>query len=108
MNAPTFRRRDVTKGLGAIIIAFTLDPKLAPAQQPPSLPRSLQTNRRLDAWLRINADGTATVFSGKVEIGQGILTALQQIVAEELDLPLSRITMICGDTGASVHGGSMD
>jgi nicotinate dehydrogenase subunit B len=105
MNAPTFRRRDVTKGLGAIIIAFTLDPKLAPAQQPPSLPRSLQTNRRLDAWLRINADGTATVFSGKVEIGQGILTALQQIVAEELDLPLSRVTMICGDTGLTPNEG---
>ena len=44
----------------------------------------------LDAWLRINADGTATVFTGKVELGQGILTALAQIAAEELDLPLAR------------------
>ena len=51
-------------------------------------PGSLQNNRKLDGWIRINADGTATIFSGKVELGQGILTALHQIVAEELDLPL--------------------
>jgi CO/xanthine dehydrogenase Mo-binding subunit len=49
--------------------------------------------------IRINADGTATVFTGKVELGQGILTALKQIAAEELDLPLARIRMISGDTG---------
>jgi nicotinate dehydrogenase subunit B len=105
MNAPTFRRRDVIKVFGAIIVAFTFDPKLALAQQQPSLPGSLQTNRRLDAWLRINADGTATVFTGKVELGQGILTALRQIAAEELDLPLSRIRMISGDTGRTPNEG---
>jgi CO/xanthine dehydrogenase Mo-binding subunit len=38
------------------------------------------------AWLRINVDGSATIFAGKVELGQGILTALQQIAAEELVL----------------------
>src|SRR5262249_39043695 len=59
---------------------------------------SLDKNRMLDAWLRIGADGSATVFTGKVELGQGILTALAQIAAEELDLPLSRIAMISGDT----------
>ena len=49
-------------------------------------------NRMLDAWIRIDADGSATVFTGKVELGQGILTALAQIAAEELDLPLARVT----------------
>src|SRR5262249_19216599 len=58
-----------------------------------------------DGWLRINADGTATVFTGKVELGQGILTALHQIAAEELDLPLDRITMISGDTGRTPNEG---
>ncbi|MET0632226.1 MAG: molybdopterin cofactor-binding domain-containing protein, partial [Xanthobacteraceae bacterium] len=56
-------------------------------------------------WLRINADGTATVFTGKVELGQGILTALAQIAAEELDLPLARIKMISGDTGQTPNEG---
>src|SRR5262245_25472147 len=98
-------RRDFSAGLGAIVVAFSLDPKAALAQEPARLPGRLQTNRRLDAWLRINADGTATVFTGKVELGQGILTVLRQIAAEELDLPLDRITMISGDTGRTPNEG---
>jgi CO/xanthine dehydrogenase Mo-binding subunit len=45
------------------------------------------------------------VFTGKVELGQGILTALAQIAAEELDLPRSRIKMISGDTGQTPNEG---
>ena len=52
----------------------------------------------LDAWLRINADGSATIFTGKVELGQGISTALAQIAADKLDLPITRVEMISGDT----------
>jgi len=96
-------RRDFTKGLGGIVLAFTLDP--VSAQQPKQLPGSLGGNRMLDAWIRINADGTATVFTGKVELGQGIITALAQITAEELDLPLARIAMISGDTGRTPNEG---
>src|SRR5436305_4601707 len=95
-------RRDFAKGLGGIVLAFTLDPALA--QQKP-LPGSLGGNRMLDAWIRINADGTATVFTGKVELGQGIVTALAQIAAEELDLPLARIGMVSGDTGRTPNEG---
>jgi nicotinate dehydrogenase subunit B len=103
MNAPVFSRREFTAGLGAIVVAFSLDAKLARGQE--RLPGSLQNNRRLDAWLRINPDGGATIFTGKVELGQGILTALAQIAAEELDLPLSRIEMISGDTGQTPNEG---
>ena len=87
MNAPHLTRRDFTAGLGGIVLSFSLAPQLAPARQP-QLPGSLNINRMLSAWLAINADGTATVMTGKVELGQGILTALGQIAAEELDLPL--------------------
>ena len=59
---------------------------MSAAPEPKKLPGSLETNRSLDQWLSINADGTVTVRPGKVEIGQGILTALAQIVAEELDV----------------------
>jgi len=103
VNAPAFNRREFTAGLGAIIVAFSLDPKLARGQE--RLPGSLQNNRRLDGWIRINADGSATIFTGKVELGQGILTALAQIAAEELDLPLSRVKMISGDTGQTPNEG---
>jgi nicotinate dehydrogenase subunit B len=107
MNA-SLDRRQFTAGLGAIVVAFSLDAAPAFAQQPaqpPRLPGSLNTNRRLESWLRINADGSATVFTGKVELGQGILTALRQIAAEELDLPLDRITMVSGDTALTPNEG---
>jgi len=72
---------------------------------PRKLPGNLNTNRRLDRWLRINRDGTVSVFPGKVEIGQGILTALAQIVAEELDVALERIRLSPTDTRYSPDEG---
>ena len=69
------------------------------------LPGSLETNRRLDQWLRINRDGTVSVFPGKVEIGQGILTVLVQIVAEELDVALERVKLAPADTSRSPNEG---
>jgi CO/xanthine dehydrogenase Mo-binding subunit len=104
MHAPTLNRRQFSAGIGAIVVAFTLRPDSALTQAAP-LPGSLNTNRMLDAWIRINADGTATVFTGKVELGQGILTALAQIAAEELDLPLARLRLISGDTGLTPNEG---
>src|SRR5712692_5901547 len=53
---------------------------------------------QLDDWLAIAPDGTLTVFSGKVELGTGVRTALAQIVAEELDVPIERIRLVMGDT----------
>jgi CO/xanthine dehydrogenase Mo-binding subunit len=69
------------------------------------LPGSLETNRSLDLWLTINADGTVTVRPGKVEIGQGILTALVQIVAEELDVAVHRIRLVGAATTLSPDEG---
>ena len=53
---------------------------------------------QLDDWLAIEPDGTVTAFSGKVELGTGTLTALAQIVAEELDLSMDHVRMVMGDT----------
>ena len=103
MNA--ISRRGFAAGLGGITVVFTFAPRLAVAQQPASLPVSLGANRMLDAWIRIGADGNATVCTGKVELGQGIVTALAQIAAEELDLPLGRVQMISGDTDKTPNEG---
>jgi nicotinate dehydrogenase subunit B len=62
---------------------------------------------RLDTWLRIERDGTVTVFTGKVEIGMGVITGLAQIVAEELDVPIDRIRMITGDTALTPDQGGV-
>ena len=64
----------------------------------PSLPASLISNPRLDRWIRFLPDETARISNGKVEIGQGIVTAIAQIAAEELDLPLERVAVLAGDT----------
>jgi nicotinate dehydrogenase subunit B len=65
------------------------------------LPGGLQTNRRLGQWLRVRPDGVVEMFSGKVEIGQGILTALAQIVADGLGVPFDRIRPVAASTAHS-------
>ncbi|MDR3522165.1 MAG: molybdopterin-dependent oxidoreductase [Acidocella sp.] len=72
----------------------------APAQ-PGQLPGNLRGNPHLGQWLRITPEGKVMVSPGKVEIGQGILTALAQIVAEELEVGLNQITMVAANTGFS-------
>jgi len=105
MNAPVISRRAFTAGAGGLVLAFSLDPQVMLAQQPAKLPGSLDTNRRLDAWIHINVNGSATVFTGKVELGQGVVTALAQIAAEELDLPLERVQILSGDTARTPNEG---
>jgi len=70
------------------------------------LPPTLAANPRLDRWVAINADGTVTVRTGKVEIGQGIVSAMAQVAAEELDVAYSRIRMMPVDTALSPNEGS--
>ena len=69
------------------------------------LPGSLETNRRLSHWLRIRREGVVEVRSGKVEIGQGILTTLAQIVADELDVAPERVRMVRASTAESPNEG---
>jgi CO/xanthine dehydrogenase Mo-binding subunit len=59
----------------------------------------------LDDWLKIEPDGTITAYSGKVELGTGVRTALAQIVAEELDVPFERVHMVMGDTALTPDEG---
>jgi CO/xanthine dehydrogenase Mo-binding subunit len=59
----------------------------------------------LDSWLAISKDGTVTVFTGKVELGTGVVTALAQIVAEELDVSFNKVYMDSGDTETAVDQG---
>ena len=63
-----------------------------------TLPLSIQNNRRMEKWLRFQPDRTLRLAVGKVELGQGNVTALAQIAAEELDVDLNRISVLSGDT----------
>src|SRR4029453_10486389 len=72
---------------------------------PPKLPVSLAANPRLSSWLKFSTDGHVTVSPGKVEIGQGIVTALAQIAADELDVDISRVRMQRASTASSPDEG---
>jgi nicotinate dehydrogenase subunit B len=64
----------------------------------PHLPRSVEENPLLSQWVDFGVPGVARIFSAKVELGQGIITALAQIAAEELGLLMGQIRVISGDT----------
>ena len=106
-------RRALLKGGGALVVAFSMRPARAIAQegggQPkpvaPSLPGSLKSTPMLDAWIRVDADGKVTVFTGKAELGQGIKTALIQVAVEELDLPPDSVTLVTADTARTPNEG---
>jgi nicotinate dehydrogenase subunit B len=98
------RRRFLASG-GVLVVSFSLAPGLFAAKPPgkedkkgPKLPGSLAKAPMLDSWIRIGADGSITVFTGKAELGQGIKTALIQVAAEELVVEPRRINLVTADT----------
>jgi CO/xanthine dehydrogenase Mo-binding subunit len=91
-------RRQFVSRAGTLAVAFSLAPTLAR-----SIPMGVQAaggspDLAVDSWLVIDPDGRVTIFSGKVELGTGVETALSQIVAEELYLTLDWISFVQGDT----------
>jgi nicotinate dehydrogenase subunit B len=70
-----------------------------------NLPPSLAANPRLSAWLRVKPDGGVEIRPGKVELGQGVLTALAQVAAEELDVDIEQIEVLPATTGVSPNEG---
>ncbi len=66
---------------------------------------AIKRANQVDDWLAIDPDGTVTVLSGKIDTGTGVQTALAQIVAEELDVPVARIRMVMGDTARTPDEG---
>jgi CO/xanthine dehydrogenase Mo-binding subunit len=85
-------RRDLLLGSGALIVSFSPAGPLSEAvAQAVAKPVALT---EVDSFLAIDNAGDITVYSGKVDLGTGVTTALRQIVAEELDVPIGRIELI--------------
>jgi nicotinate dehydrogenase subunit B len=72
---------------------------------PAPLPVNLAANPVLSSWVRFSVEGNVTISPGKVEIGQGIVTALAQIAADELDVDIGRVQMVRASTAASPNEG---
>ncbi len=117
-DAPTIvSRRTVLAGSGALILSFSSSGELLaqdpPSPQapppgpsaPPALPGSLKQTPFLDSWIRVDADGSITVFTGKAELGQGIKTALLQVAAEQLDADFGKLSLVTADTGRTANEG---
>ncbi|TKT69582.1 molybdopterin cofactor-binding domain-containing protein [Aquamicrobium sp. LC103] len=114
-NFPAFSRRGFLFGSGALVVSFSIVPHVlaqegevqgaTPAPAEPDLPGSLGDTPSLDAWIRIEADGGITVFTGKAELGQGTKTSLRQIAAEELEVEPAAINLITADTALTPNEG---
>ena len=109
-------RRGVLAGGGSLVVSFSLLSRTLaqegevqmtepPAQPQPELPGSLSGEAFLDAWIRIDANGEITVFTGKAELGQGVKTAIIQIAAEELEVDPGLIHLITADTAQTPNEG---
>src|SRR3978361_1749904 len=75
------------------------------APSPPKLPVNLAANPVLSSWVRFSPEGHVRLSPGKVEIGQGIVTALAQIAADELDIDIGRVQMVRATTAGSPNEG---
>jgi isoquinoline 1-oxidoreductase len=88
-------RRDFLKISGSgVFIFYTTGPFGVPALQP----RSSGYPTDFNAYLKIGDDGRVSLFCSKIEMGQGIITSMAQMLAEELDVTLDSIDMVMGDT----------
>src|ERR1700676_3181332 len=94
------RRRDLFKLLGGGLLFVLFFDGEAIAQES-GRTQGFRADARpaeLAAWLHIAEDGTATIYTGKVEVGQNARTALTQAVAEQLHAPVGSIQLVMGDT----------
>jgi hypothetical protein len=96
------KRRSFLSATGALVVSFRW-PADAVAQGP--LPGSLAKQPLIDGWVRIGTDGRVTVLTGKVELGQGIKTALLQLAAEELVIAPERVSLVTADTERTADEG---
>jgi len=114
MTGASITRRHFLRGSGALIVSFGAAGAVGrlgqsglsvSAQAPQGAPLQVDP-RQLDSWIAIAADGSVTAYTGKCELGQGMYTAQMQLIAEELVVPLGRITLIQCDTSITPDQGT--
>jgi nicotinate dehydrogenase subunit B len=114
MRNVTLHRREILRGAGALVVSFSMvGLHVAEAQNTPdnnaaaeNAPAKTVAPDEVDGFLRIDHSGAVTLYSGKVDLGTGVRTAMTQIVAEELDVPLGAVSVIEGDTALTPDQGT--
>ncbi len=97
-------RREFLKSGGALVVTFSLGGSVASAAAPAAVSKTVALDK-VDGFLAVDAKGMITVYSGKVDLGTGIKTALTQIAAEELCVPFDKVTLVQGDTALTPDQG---
>src|ERR1700730_7065171 len=108
LRSAGFSRRSFLKSTGALIVTFSVAGIYETADAQENFAGGVAGSPPLDqvdSWIAIGADGNVTAYTGKCELGQGIVTAQTQLVAEELSVPLSRVNLIYCDTSMTPDQG---
>ncbi len=100
LPAKGLTRRAFLRSTGALVVSCAMPVTGVAAAQAGPWPATIATDR-LESWLAVHADGTVTAAVGKVDVGMGIATAFAQVVADELDVPLTRVAIRMGDTATT-------
>lgn len=105
----SFSRREFLKNSGVLIVSFSAAPLVEPfalGQGPFATHPSHIDPTKLDSWIAVGSDGTVTAYTGKCDLGQGMLTAQTQLVAEELCVSMDRVKLIQCDTSVAPDQGT--
>ncbi|WP_373397839.1 molybdopterin cofactor-binding domain-containing protein [Algoriphagus halophilus] len=114
MELPKTSRRKFLRTIGFISVGFPLLSSCFEEQEKAmakridyngDLPGSMRNARAVNAWLQVLEDGRVLIYSGKVELGQGIRMAICQVAAEELDLDLDQVEVHLAETGVTPDEG---
>ena len=109
MNAPLsidISRRGLLAGGGAVVVSFSLfGMSEVTAQTVPQPGAAVPDNAMLDSWIRVDAQGVVTVYTGRTEFGQGMKTAMIQLAAEELNLDPQSVKIVSCDTALTPNEG---
>ena len=103
-DAIALSRRAFLSASGALVVALTAPAEFARADL---IERSIVKKDKLSSYISIERDGSVVAYYGKIDGGQGLESAIAQLVAEEIDVPWERVRVVMGDTGLTVDlGGS--
>lgn len=103
MRGYSINRRRFLKSTGLVSVAFSMSPGLACGELPPTY--LSPDSDVVDSWLKVLDDGRIQVITGKLELGQGIKTAILQVAAEELSMSMDRMEIIIADTDKTPNEG---
>jgi nicotinate dehydrogenase subunit B len=106
----TFTRSTFLKGSGALVVGFSVTGSSLAGKASAAAARGDVAGppdpNQVDSWIAVNPDNTATIYFGKVELGQGSTTGLLQIAAEELDLTMDQVGLVRHDTNVTPDQGN--